>query len=207
MKHARYFLVRLVPYIAVGLGLLVFKSAWLALVGYHIGILLVFAACREWRQFRRVRVIFHPLWAGFAWAGSIMAGFWLYNGWNGLPLPADLSAQMTEIGLTPQRWPLFIAYFALVNPWLEETYWRGWLSSRVKFPVVDDLWFAGYHTLILLPYVSWIWLVLAILILTGAAWFWRQVARDTNSLFIPAVAHGFADFSILMAIYLRTVYP
>lgn len=198
---------RLVPYFAVGLGLLLFKNAWLALVGYHLGILLIMGRGRAWGQFRAMRPVLHLGWAVSAWISACLAGLLLYLGWDGLPLPSDFPVSMVSLGLTAQTWPLFIAYFVLVNPWLEETYWRGWLSGSSKFPVVEDLWFAGYHALILWPFISTGWLVLAIAILIAAAWFWRQAARQTDSLFIPAIAHLLADFSILTAVYLRTINP
>jgi hypothetical protein len=198
-------LARAMPYLAVGLGLLWFKSAWLALLGYHLGILLFLGFGRAFGHFRRLGPLLRPGWAVTAWISACLAGLLLYLGWNGLPLPADLSASLANLGLTAASWPWFIAYFALVNPWLEEAYWRGWLSGPSGFPSLDDFWFAGYHLLILAPFIPVGWLALVLAVLVTAAWFWRQIARHTGGLFIPSVAHLLADFSILTAIYLRTV--
>jgi hypothetical protein len=196
---------RLIPYLAVGLGLLWLKNAWLALLGYHLGILLAFGLSRAWGRFRALCPALHPGWAALAWILACLAGLLLYLGWNRLPLPSDITVSLASLGLTDETWPWFIAYFALVNPWLEETFWRGWLSGPSKAPVIEDLWFAGYHTLILGQFVSFGWLALAVCILAAVAWLWRQIVRQTGSLFIPAVAHMLADFSILTAIYLRTM--
>lgn len=198
-------LARLLPYLAVGLGLLLFDNAWLALIGYHIGTLLVMGHSRAFRHFRALRLVLHPGWAVLAWILSCLAGLLLYLGWNGLPLPSGLPVSLVSLGLTGQSWPWFIAYFALVNPWLEETYWRGWLSGSSRWPVFEDFLFSGYHVIILVQFVPLVWLALAVCILAAAAWFWRQIFRKTGSLFIPAIAHLLADFSILTAIYLRTV--
>lgn len=196
---------RLFPYLAVGLGFLWFQSAWLSLVGYHLGILAIFWLENGWERFRTLRPVFHPGWAALAWISACLAGLWLYLGWGGLPLPQDVPAMLRQLGLTQANWPWFIAYFSLVNPWLEETYWRSRPIALAKFPIADDFWFAGYHLLILARFVSLGWLLLGVLILAGAAWFWRQVFRQTGSIFIPALAHLLADFSILTAIYFRTV--
>jgi membrane protease YdiL (CAAX protease family) len=198
---------RLIPYLAVGLGLLWYKNAWLALLGYHLGILLAFGLSRAWGHFRALKPLLHPGWAVTAWISACLAGLLLYLGWSRLPLPADLAVSLASLGLTAETWPWFIAYFALVNPWLEETFWRGWLSGPSKTPAVEDFLFAGYHILILGQFVPFGWLALAFVILASAAWFWRQVVRQTGSLIIPAIAHLLADFSILTAIYWRTIHP
>jgi membrane protease YdiL (CAAX protease family) len=205
MPPAKYLGLRLIPYAAVTLGLLVFKSAWFSLLGYHLGLAFAFTLSARWRSFGAVRIVFHPLWAGIAWSASLLAGFLLYWSWPGLGLPAHLPDALRQLGLTPQVWPIFMTYFVLVNPWFEEAFWRGWLSSAAPAPIAEDFWFAGYHSIILGQYLGWNWLILAIFILVGAAWLWRQIARQTNSLFIPVIAHLLADFSILLAIYLRTV--
>ncbi len=128
----------------------------------------------------------------------------MYLYWNIFGLPAEIPQMLRQLGLVQGSWLPFILYFSLVNPWLEEIYWRGWLGSQAHHPIPDDLWFGAYHLLILAPFVSWPWLLLALVALTGAAWSWRQVARITGSLFAPGLAHLLADFSILLAIYLRT---
>ncbi len=46
-------------------------------------------------------------------------------------------------------WPLFIAYFSLVNPFFEEYFWRGVLGSNSKKLYIGDAAYAGYHILIL----------------------------------------------------------
>ncbi|MDX9991780.1 MAG: CPBP family glutamic-type intramembrane protease [Anaerolineales bacterium] len=200
-------LARLVPYLAVGFGLFFFKNAWLALLGYHLGILLFLGLNRAFGRFRALRLVLHPGWAALAGALSYLAGLLLYLGWDELLLPADSSVSLASLGLTAPTWPWFIAYFALVNPWLEETYWRAWLSGRSQYPVPEDFWFGGYHLLILWPFVSLGWMALAFVILSAAAWFWRQIFRQTGSLLIPVIAHTLADFSILTAVYLRTIPP
>jgi membrane protease YdiL (CAAX protease family) len=200
-------LAPLVPYLAVGFGLLYFRNAWAALISYHLGILLLLGFGRAFGHFRRLRPTLHPGWALAAWISACLAGLLLYLGWNNLPLPEDLTVSLASLGLTANSWPWFIAYFALVNPWLEETFWRGWLSGPAQSPLPQDFLFSGYHLLILTPFVPWPWLTLAFGILAAAAWFWRQVYRRTGSLFIPSVAHLLADFSILTAISTRTLQP
>ncbi len=202
MKRFRYLAIRLVPYLAVGLGLYAVKSAWAALVGYHIGMAIVLTLAGQWGQARRIR----PGRWGLVLTGSLpaaLAGWLLYRSWPGLVTAPGVQAQVQAWGLSGWGWVPFIAYFSLVNPWLEEIYWRGWLGNDARMLVLDDFWFASYHLLILFPFVELGWLMLAWGVLVSAAWGWRQVTNYTGSLFASSLAHVVADFSILLAISAR----
>jgi hypothetical protein len=112
--------------------------------------------------------------------------------------------RVAALGLSGLTWPFFIAYFALVNPWLEEPYWRALFTSPSPYPALIDFLFAGYHLIILVLFVSPPWMFLAFIILTLASWFWRQVSRYTGSLLPAALSHLLADFSILMVLYFKS---
>jgi hypothetical protein len=205
MKFIRYLAIRLVPYIAVAVGLFALKSAWAALVGYHIGIVIALSLAGQWRHGLRLRPGGSALWLVSSVVVSSLAGYLLFAHWDFVHVAAQTPSALRQLGLDSASWLPFILYFSLVNPWLEEIYWRGWLGSDTQRPILDDLWFGGYHLLILAPFVSWPWLLVAFLVLAGTAWAWRQVTRLTGSLFFPGLAHLLADFSILSAIFLRTI--
>ena len=134
---------------------------------------------------------------------GILSGVALYLLWPLLGTPRDLGASLAGLGLNPLSWLPFILYFSLVNPWLEELYWRGWLGSLSPSLLARDIWFGGYHVLVLAPYVAWQWLALPLLSLSAAGWFWRQIARRKDSLLAGVLFHLAADAAILVAIYLR----
>jgi len=115
----------------------------------------------------------------------------------------DLTEQVAALGLNTSNWPLFIAYFASANPFVEEYFWRGYLGSQSKGPQVSDFLYAGYHTLILINKVQTGLILLAVMLLVLAGWFWRQVAREDQGLLAPVLGHMAADFTILMAVYLH----
>src|SRR4030095_6048438 len=78
------------------------------------------------------------------------SGVTLFFLWNYFGVGVDFSAQVEAMGLDSRSWPFFIAYFALVNPWIEEYFWRGYLGSETKSLYRSDFLYAGYHALILI---------------------------------------------------------
>lgn len=189
----------LMPYLTVGLGLHVFHSAWIAILSYHAGILFILWIVRYTKPTPfRISV---PTWKllTFAILGA-SAGMAMYLLWPNVFISPVLTQALEQWGLMRMRWPFFIGYSALVNPWLEELYWRGWLGSVNRLPIVNDALFAGFHLIILAPFISIAWLVIVFIVLTATGWLWRQVTRRTHSLLPGALCHMMADVSILLVI-------
>ncbi|MDQ3004678.1 MAG: CPBP family glutamic-type intramembrane protease, partial [Chloroflexota bacterium] len=111
------------------------------------------------------------------------------------------SAQIESLGLTSTSWPGFIAYFALVNPLLEEFFWRGFLGNPANGVYIYDLIYAGFHALLLIGKVPIYSIIFALTVLTFAGWLWRQIAREDRGLLAPVLGHMAADFTILLAVF------
>ena len=137
---------------------------------------------------------------------SSTSGISLYFLWGVLGIAKDLAAQLQSIGLTSSSWPLFIAYFSLVNPFIEEYFWRGVLGNNSKKLYPGDAVYAGYHALALWDRVHPLSILLAVIILTSAGWLWRQMAREDRGLLAPVLGHMIADFTILLTIYWMTLF-
>ena len=192
-------------YLAVGLGLFVFHSAWGALLGFHAAILgSLFMA----RPNVPVSLLFKS--KKFKWillsvllcGGSGIALFLL---WDVFDVASDVSAQVEALGLNSRTWLPFIAYFALVNPFIEEYFWRGYLGSAAERPHISDFLYAGFHALILIRKVPIVSILFAVVALAGAGWLWRQIARkEDGGLLAPALGHMAADFTILLTIWKMT---
>ncbi len=194
-------LAPLMAYVTVAAGLFWARSAWGALLGFHIGLLSILLLERP-LPFGTLFRGFHPaLLIGCLLLGA-GGGLVLYAAWPIYSIPAALPANLTSIGLSRAAWPGFIAYFALVNPWIEEYFWRGYLGNPSSKILPVDFYFAGYHLLILFGRTNWAWMLVSLFTLAGVAWLWRQVYRKTGGLLIPLLAHMAADFSILTAVYL-----
>jgi hypothetical protein len=191
-------------YLAVGIGLFIVRNALGALWLFHLAIVIsVFVA--------RSKVPIQILFTGheFKWilvsvllCGS--SGVTLYFFWDQFGIAADLSQRVKEMGLTPSTWFWFIAYFTLVNPLIEEYFWRGFLGSESRNFYISDFLYAGFHGLILLNKAQASMIVYSLVLLILAGWFWRQIARADEGLLAAVLGHMAADFTILVAIYLKS---
>lgn len=192
-------------YLAVGLGLFVFHSAWGALLGFHaaiIGSLLI----------ARPNIPVSSLFKSkdFTWiASSVLlcgsSGFALFFLWDYFGVATDLSVQVNRLGLNSRTWIPFIAYFALVNPFIEEYFWRGYLGSQSRKFHVSDFLYSGFHALILIGRVHVGSILFAFIALALAGWFWRQIVRTDGGLLAPVLGHMAADFTLLTVIYSMTI--
>ena len=134
-----------------------------------------------------------------------LSGLVLYFLWPLLKLDVIVFAdKLAEFGIHGQLWTVFIPYYILFTPWLEEYYWRGILGSGKKFPDMSDLLFAGYHILVLFLFIKPVWVMLIFIILVFSAWIWRLIKIKFNGLLIPFISHLLADMSIIFAIYKLT---
>lgn len=191
------------PYLVIGLGLYLGQSAWLAMGGYHLGIIIGLGLTRmTWQR---------PKWSwrgsvqllvGLTFGGSLLAGILLLQVWPWVvKLPNQaLEPFLAQWGLTVRSWPAFIWYFCLINPWLEELYWRGKVNSLSRRSWETAAWFAGYHSLVLIP-ILYGWGVVLILIgLTLTGWWWQRLMRLGSGLMGPVLCHLAADVSIMLAL-------
>ena len=194
-------LTPLLPYLAVWIGVFWLQNALAALPGFHAAIVLSLLLARSSVPLKALfksknirRVILSVLVCG-------SSGISLYFLWPYLGAIDDLPGQMEMFGLTRASWPLFIAYFVLVNPLIEEYFWRGYLGSPTGRLYPSDFFYAGFHGLILMNKVQTGALLYSLGILVLAGWFWRQLARVDEGLLAPVLGHMAADFTILMAVY------
>jgi len=124
--------------------------------------------------------------------------------WDYFRFVNDLSQQVEALGLDVPNWPVFIAYFVLVNPFIEEYFWRGYLGSESKSLQLSDFLFAGYHALIVVNKVHIFSIMYALFVLVLAGWFWRQTTRVDGGLLATVLGHMAADLLILVTVYMMT---
>lgn len=192
------------PYLAVWMGMFLFNNAWAALLGFHLAIL---ASLLMFRLAVPIEILFkskHPKWIFASVLFCSTSGIGLYFLWPVFGVSNNLSAQLLAMGLTPASWPWFLAYFSLVNPFVEEYFWRGVLGNDSLKPYFGDVVFAGYHAMILWGRVHLVFVLFAVSVLVSAGWLWRQISREDGGLLAAALGHAAADFTILFAIYRMT---
>jgi hypothetical protein len=194
----------LLPYLTVGAGLYIFHNAWVAILAYHAGIAVIAFISQPAVPFRQllqcgnVKLVLLSLTVGASGGGL------LYLLWPLLSVPPDINTYLRSIGLAGAAWPCFMTYYVMVNPILEEYYWRGLLGSSAKRPVLNDILFAGYHLLVLSGKIGVSWLAVVFLVIGGAAWYWRQISRVTEGLLAATLSHLAADVTVILSIFFLT---
>jgi hypothetical protein len=188
----------LVPYAAVLIGLHALHSAWSAVLIYHAAIVpLVLRNRSAWRSVRSG----WPPAAGIglsllcAAGGPVLILLWPWMARD----PHGLQAVLQEIGLVETPWILFCIYYGSVHPLLEEVFWRGCLASPARGPAAADLWFAGYHGLVLPLFMKTAWVAVTLVVLALASWAWRTLSRRYGGLAIPVISHALAGAGIIAA--------
>jgi len=194
-------LTPILPYLAVGLGMFWFRNAWIALIGFHIAILVAVLVARSRVP---VQILFKSsdarwLLLSVLLCGSSGVGLHLLRPYVGAT--SDLSSQIETLGLTRSAWPGFIGYFVLVNPFVEEYFWRGLLGSPTSRVYTSDFLYAGFHALILIGKIQMSAILYSLVALVIAGWFWRQIGRKDKGLLAAVLGHMAADLTILLAVY------
>jgi len=196
-------LAPILPYLAVWAGLFLFQSAWFSLLGFHAAILLTLAIARPNIPISILFQSKNPKWILASALLGGLSGVGLYFLWDMFGIASDLPAQLQSIGLTPASWIVFIAYFTIANPFIEEYFWRAHLGSEVKGLHLGDFVFAGYHAIILLDKVRLPAIAFALTCLILIGWFWRQTRREDEGLLAAALGHMTADFMILACVMFK----
>ena len=197
-------LISIFPYFAVWAGLFLFKNAWFTLIGFHSAILLALLVMRPAVP---VSILFKSKsakWILFSLLFCSTSGIGLYFLWDVFGVAGNLPAQLQTLGLNSTSWIPFIVYFSLVNPFVEEYFWRGVLGSATKKLYIGDLIYASYHVMILWGRVHPFFILFAVIILVSAGWLWRQMLRKDDGLLAAVLGHMAADFSTLLTIYTMT---
>ena len=128
----RRWLTPIPPYLAVGIGIFWFRNAWVALLGFHGAIVLALLLARSQFPLKILLKSNDIRWVLLSLVLSTGGGIFLYLFWSSFGIAGDLSAHIAALGLDASDWPAFIAYFSLVNPLVEEFFWRGYLGSPTK---------------------------------------------------------------------------
>lgn len=181
------------PYLAVAVFWFCFANAWLATLAYHALILLL----AKWRIPRprfppEPRHLFYAL-------PALAVGPLLY-----VLLPhlagGPLDGWLAQRHFSASSLLLFLPYFGLIHPWLEQVHWKPLREhTRIAHPL-----FAGYHVLVLTSLTTWPWLVLVFCSLSSVSYLWERLTSHAKSLTPAYLSHALADIGIVVAACLRT---
>jgi membrane protease YdiL (CAAX protease family) len=191
-----------IPYVAVVVGMYLLNSAWASILLYHLGMAAVLTATRQWKIGRLPQttpeiLVMAAIAIASAGVGLLIYYFWFLIRLDGVALDQELM----RLGLVNAPWFIFIVYYFTVNPVFEEIFWRGYLGNPQPTLTRNDVFFAGYHVLVVLGFARWPWIIASFVALMATAWFWRQLARRYRGVFIPIISHAAADAGIIFALY------
>jgi hypothetical protein len=198
-------LTPILPYLAVAIGLFWVENAFLALLGFHFAILLSTVLARSSIP---IKILFKSTdlrWVALSILLCGSSGISLYFFWSYFGIASNLPVYLASYDLKRSTWPLFITYFVVANPLIEEYFWRGYLGSPTRGLYPSDFLYAGFHALILMNKMPTGAIIYSLVVLVLAGWFWRQLARIEAGLLASVLGHMVADFTILMAVYWRSI--
>jgi uncharacterized protein len=203
ISNKRYW-AALAPYAALAISFFVLHNAWIALLSFHLSMLvfIIFNRSRlPWRtdfKSRHLKIYLINILMG-------AAALVFYFSWPLSGIPQDVQPILKSIGLSQGNYLYLLAYFVVVNPWIEEYFWRGYLGSASKGITPSDALFAGYHVMLLATVIGPLWLIPAFVILFSAAWFWRQCDRWSQGLGASILSHIAADAAISVVLILMII--
>ena len=193
------------PYIAVFLGLYIFKNAFLSIFLYHIGIVF---SILIYRKDLNIKVIFKfnskRLMLLLSFICSL-SGISILLFWDLIKIPnMNLNRTMSEIGLVGVNKILFLIYFSTIHPILEEVFWRFLLKTKVKYISLDEILFALYHVMVLVFFIKIEFIIICFIALIVVARFWRYLQQNLSENMAVLLSHMIADFSIMF--FVMTLY-
>ena len=182
-------------------------AAWAAMLGYHVGCALVAAGLRaRWGPRPRALVL-------LAW---VLGSAALVFGTGCVVVPAMLPAPVLDRargvvggwGMDAARAPWMLAYYVLVNPGVEEWFWRSTLltaagnlgaAPRRALAVLAFVPFHGVVLAAVFGTAGLLWMLIGIAA-AGAIWTWLQIRCDAT--WVAGASHLGADAGVVL-LYLR----
>lgn len=166
-----------------------------------IGIKLSGVSIKDGIRFRKMQRPAVLIAVSLAVIPVVLLGFFLLR--SQLDLPAIRQGLMDKEQLTKQNCLFVFAYIALCNSFLEEAFFRGFLTERFRAAglkkygsCLSALAFALYHIGIVDSWLSPPMLILCILLLFNAALFLQWICDRFNSVKASWLVHGCANLAI-----------
>ena len=190
------------PYLAVILGVFIFKSGLFAVLLYHFILAVCIIGINRSQTLKLIKSGFHRYIGPLICLGGLLPGMAILFLWPyAKQQTADLAQLMNSVNLTSTSFTVFALYACLINPFLEESFWRGCFKPASWRPGPVDALFAGYHAVVLIPVFTPVFVGLSFLALMFVGWAFRNIYRLTDGLAIPLLTHIIADIAIFFAVW------
>ena len=191
-----------IPYIAVGVGVYLFSSAWIAVLMYHGGIVALLVIGKRFDIVRSIKDGWNLKWAVGTITASSLTGVIIYLLWPLVKIDGVVLADvMSKYGVCGNAAIMFAVYAIIVNPVLEEMLWHGFLADEKHGLSWIEGAFAGYHVMVMPLVLPPILCAGVFVLLAAAGWAFRYLRRRLGGLAVPWAMHLIADISIIAGIY------
>ena len=108
-----------------------FRNAWLSLLLFHFAIIVSILIAKPDTSLKILLTSRSLKWSLLTMILCGSTGITLYFFWDKFGIASNVSADVEAMGLSSSNWIPFIAYFTLVNPFVEEYFWRAfWAANR-----------------------------------------------------------------------------
>jgi membrane protease YdiL (CAAX protease family) len=191
-----------IPVISIIIFLYHYKNPLLALVIYQLGMIMELILFR--RQLRYKVKDGWDLFFGLASTVLTLVSFMIvFLLWDTIFIDMKLNEKMIIYNLNkPMIFLLFSTILILINPVIEELFWRDLLNIE-RFIALEDFGFAFYHGFVLILFFPW-YLTLSIvgcLLIVSVGW--KLITNKFKGLAIPVLMHILADCCIIGITYLK----
>lgn len=208
----------LLPWGAVWFGLYKNNSAPLAFVCYHLlcvfgGLLLRSPALPKTERVSPMR---RRILVGVVLLANISAAV-IYTLVGSFLLDRPRVLQRLEVsGLPPTSYLLLFPYFAIINPLVEEYFWRGGVYASLRRITPHWTWAAGVSSLF---FGAWHWLVISLFVfpwvaltatlaIAAVGFLFTLIYERTRRLLYPIAFHALAgDLPLLVVLLLISRSP
>lgn len=215
-----YYMYALIAFLAVYVGLFVYRSLLVTFVLFHLFTCLgipIFHGIWERRLkqnlmdlgVRHPSQLKHSLVAGIGSGMVLMfgviAGFYLLLQ-SGVD-PDWIRSVLTEWGLTTDWLWLFVLYMIVGNSFFEELIWRGFVFERLQRIIslrlargLSSLFYASYHVLLGVVLFGWKWGIIVAVLAWALGVFWSILVKQYGSLLSAWLSHLMVDVGIMVSL-------
>ena len=115
-----------------------------------------------------------------------------------------LSRQLVQWGFSGKKVWGFILVLIIINPILEEWYWREFMYKRylnklgvVKSVILTSFFYTLYHMLALIPLFEMPFSIIATIPIFFAGLLWGYIRVKFSSIIAPVISHSLADIGMI----------
>ncbi|MEI4769197.1 lysostaphin resistance A-like protein [Psychrobacillus sp. FJAT-51614] len=205
----KHILLLIAPTIMIFLGLVVLNNVLITFLLFYGWLLFIPLVIRFWDKESRYRIML-PLSKKSIVVGIIsglVCLFSIYGFVSYFPV-----IDITHLKILLEEWDfsgtkviLFVLVLILINPFLEEFYWREFIYTRllnglgtVMSILITSLFYSLYHLIIVIEIFTFPFNVLAILPVFLAGIMWGIFRYKLNALTASIISHCLADIGIML---------